>query len=128
MHFLLFISSGLLERECQDHLLASTKKSASGVQGPLTRHYTYRRVLYSGAAFRLSIKKDCCKVNSSTVRELKVLWHKELTELNCNLHPIDSFSSRCKAALKAIDSGWGHPKTGRECCASNFLQGLSKLR
>lgn len=71
---------------------------------------------------------DRCKVNSATVRELNRLWSTTLIELNCNLHPLDSFSSRCKTGLKSIDAEWKLPKTGRDCCVSNFLYALSKLR
>ena len=75
-----------------------------------------------------STMRDRVNVNSAVVRELKEQWGRDLVELNCNLHPLDGFANEIKNALKKLDGDMGMPNTGRDCCASNFLYTLSKLR
>ena len=71
---------------------------------------------------------DRANVNSAVVRELRDLWQTDLVELHCNLHPLDSFASKIRGGLKTIDADWELKSTGRDCCVSNFLYGLSKLK
>ena len=62
------------------------------------------------------------------MRGLEAIFQKDLIELHCNLHPLDSFGSQTRKELKELDVTLGLPNTGRDCAVANFLYGLSKLR
>ena len=48
---------------------------------------------------------DRATVNHATVERLKNSWGKQLNELNCHLHPLETISTRCQSALKAVENG-----------------------
>jgi hypothetical protein len=50
---------------------------------------------------------DRAAVNHATVAKLEEEWGNHFKELNCNLHPLDSFASECHLALKKLDSDKG---------------------
>lgn len=46
-------------------------------------------------------------INHSAVRMVKEEIGSNLIELNCHLHPLDSFGSKCKTILEATKKGCG---------------------
>ena len=72
---------------------------------------------------------DRCFVNPAVVKKLNEIWGKDLLELNCNLHPLDGFSSHVREGLQKIEAEDPQMKvTCQDCCAANFLYQLSKMR
>ena len=43
---------------------------------------------------------DRCAANHAALRIVKSEWGKEINELNCHLHPLDSIASACRTTLK----------------------------
>ena len=74
---------------------------------------------------------DRCAANHAAIELLKGSWNKTLNELNCHLHPLDSFSIKTKAVLKKqekelnLQSG---KLFGKECIGANLVLNVSKLR
>jgi hypothetical protein len=52
--------------------------------------------------------------------------HEDSIHLNCNVHPLDSVSSKARAACKA--QGLMGVSFGKDCAAANLLHNLSKMR
>ena len=52
--------------------------------------------------------------------------HEDSIHLNCNVHPLDSVSSKARAACKA--QGLVGVSFGKDCAAANLLHNLSKMR
>ena len=70
---------------------------------------------------------DRAGVNHSCVELLKKTWHKNLTEFNCHLHPLDTISSTCRTALKQKETKKG-ALFGNDCLAGNIVLAINKLR
>ena len=70
---------------------------------------------------------DRCATNHATIRLVNTQWGKTLNEMNCHLHPLDSFTTSCRSALKSLEDTTGNV-FGRDCLAANFVLGMNKLR
>ena len=70
---------------------------------------------------------DRCATNHATIRLVNTQWGKTLNEMNCHLHPLDSFATSCRSALKSLEDTTGNV-FGRDCLAANFVLGMNKLR
>ena len=70
---------------------------------------------------------DRCAANHAALRIISCAWRKSLNELNCHLHPLDTFASACRSALKKLQPHWGKVY-GNECIAANVILQVSKLR
>jgi len=70
---------------------------------------------------------DRCAANHAALRIISSNWKKPLNELNCHLHPLDSFASGCRAALKNLQPREGKAY-GNECLATNVILQINKLR
>ncbi|ELT97200.1 hypothetical protein CAPTEDRAFT_196087 [Capitella teleta] len=73
---------------------------------------------------------DRVAVNNCVSIQLKTrgLVNKDCLHLNCNVHPLDSLSSKSREALKTPELAVTGHTFGRDCVAANLLHGLSKLR
>ena len=52
----------------------------------------------------------------------------KLTAMNSHLHPLDSFGTSCRSALKCIEYDTTGNIFGRDCLAANVVLGMNKLR
>ena len=50
---------------------------------------------------------DRVNVNHATIERIEQRWNKKLNELNCNLHPLDTIASSCRAALNKLETDRG---------------------
>ena len=73
---------------------------------------------------------DRVSVNEVVVTNLKEEWNRTIIELKCNLHCLDGFKNEVCSDLKKHDAADDRMdlNTGRDCCAANFLYGLSKMK
>lgn len=59
-------------------------------------------------------------------------WHKSLNELNCHLHPLDTFATKTRTALRKVEEQHkldkGHNLMGGECYAGNIIVQMNKMR
>ena len=67
---------------------------------------------------------DRAAANHAAILLVNEVWDKTLTELNCQLHPLDTIAS---AALKRVESEKGK-LFGNDCIAANLVLQLNKLR
>ena len=67
-------------------------------------------------------------VNKPVVEQLIEIWHKDIIQLNCNVHVMNGFKAGAVKALKVLDKKWSVDIEGRDSSVENFLYGLSKLR
>ena len=65
--------------------------------------------------------------NHAAIRLLNEAWDKTHTELNCHLHPLDSFASSSRSALKALEPSKGK-LWGTDCSAANVVLAMNKMR
>ncbi len=70
---------------------------------------------------------DRVATNHTAISLLNGYWGKSLNELNCHLHPLDSISSSCRAALKKTEKAPG-TLFGNDCIAGNIVLQVNKLR
>ena len=73
---------------------------------------------------------DRASVNHATVEKVCSKWNKKLNELNCHLHPLDTISTECRSALKALEStqsSKGH-LYGNDCTVGNLVVQINKFR
>ena len=70
---------------------------------------------------------DRAAVNHATIEKVNLRWDKQLNELNCHLHPLDSISSACRSALKSLETTKGH-LFGKDCIAANIVLQVNKFR
>ena len=70
---------------------------------------------------------DRCAANHAALRSVCSHWKKNLNELNCHLHPPDSFASSSRAALKKLEQRKGS-LLGNDCIAANLILQINKLR
>ena len=61
-----------------------------------------------------NVMTDRAVVNAHTILLLSELWKKELTQLLCHLHPLDTISTELKEVLKKLEGDHERslPKTG----------------
>lgn len=72
---------------------------------------------------------DRAAVNHATVQKVNQEWGKELNELNCHLHPLDSIATACKKALKSFELKKLEKELyGNDCIAGNIVLQMNKLR
>ena len=70
---------------------------------------------------------DRCAANHAALRIISSAWRKSLNELNCHLHPLDTFASACRTALRKLQPHEGKVY-GNECIAANVILQVTKLR
>ena len=73
---------------------------------------------------------DRVAVNHCVVKELSNSFGKELNELNCNVHPLDSLAKEAKKILKKMETDKGIKTNlfGKEAVAINVILAVSKLK
>ena len=71
---------------------------------------------------------DRVKTNHSAVALLNTSLDKNLIEFNCNVHPLDSFSTASRDTLKSFNADVPSQSFGKDCRAANTIINLSKLR
>ena len=69
---------------------------------------------------------DRAAVNHCVVEKLKGHFGKDITELNCNVHPMDSIAAKARSILKG--TGLKGQCFGPEAATVNTIKGLSKMR
>ena len=76
-----------------------------------------------------STMSDRASANHAAVETLQRIWGTDLAELNCNVHPLDTFQSEIKAELKKLDDSQEvRRNTGRECSVANMFKTFASLR
>ncbi|XP_050404243.1 uncharacterized protein LOC126820380 [Patella vulgata] len=70
---------------------------------------------------------DRAAVNQATIRQVNASWGKTLNELNCHLHPLDTIATKCRSALKSVESEKGE-LFGNDCVIGNLVVQMNKLR
>eukprot|EP00794_Sanderia_malayensis_P017193 gene17193-18925_t len=71
---------------------------------------------------------DRVATNHAAISLLNGYWGKSVNELNCHLHPLDSVSTCCRAALKKIEPTSSGALFGNDCIAGNIVLQVNKLR
>ena len=72
---------------------------------------------------------DRCPANHAAIRLVNSSWIKSLNELNCHLHPLDSFATSCRSSLKKCEPPDTTRKLfGKDCMAANLIVQINKLR
>ena len=72
---------------------------------------------------------DRAAVNHSTIQRLELNWRKNLNELNCHLHPLDTIASSVRTSLKASEPTPIEKKLfGTESMAHQLILAFNKLR
>ena len=73
---------------------------------------------------------DRCAANHAAIRLLNEEWDKSLNELNCHLHPLDSFSTSVRSALAKLESSQkiSSQLYGSDCVAGKIVLQMNKLR
>ena len=70
---------------------------------------------------------DRATVNQATVRKVNETWNKNLNQLNCHLHPLDTIASTCRSTLKSLETAKGSV-FGNDCIVANTVLQVNKLR
>ena len=70
---------------------------------------------------------DRCASNGAAIRLVNEVWEKELNELNCHLHPLDSIASACRTTLKKLQDTSGF-LFGKDCLAASIVLQMNKMR
>ncbi|XP_065656749.1 uncharacterized protein LOC136082111 [Hydra vulgaris] len=73
---------------------------------------------------------DRAKVNHCINQQLSDMFCKPLTELNCNVHPLDGLATEARKILRKLDTSYNVTSQvyGNECHAANMLNAVSKLK
>ena len=73
---------------------------------------------------------DRCTANHAAIRLLNEEWDKSPNELNCHLHPLDSFSTSVRSALAKLESSQkiSSQLYGSDCVAGKIVLQMNKLR
>ena len=73
---------------------------------------------------------DRCAANHAAIRLLNEEWDKSLNELNCHLHPLDSFSTSVRSSLAKLESSQkiSSQLYGSDCVAGKIVLQMNKLR
>ena len=67
-------------------------------------------------------------VNHCVVEYLKSKLHINLLELKCNVHPLNGIANKCTSTLKDLLKCISRDTFGYNCCAVNFVYGMTKMR
>ena len=59
-------------------------------------------------------------MNHATIHLVNAQWGKTLNEMDCHLHPLDSFETSCRSAVKSLADTMGKV-SGRDCLAANLF-------
>lgn len=70
---------------------------------------------------------DRAVVNHAAITKVESRWNKQLNELNCHLHPLDSISTACRTALKSLETTKGY-LYGNDCMVGNLVLQINKFR
>ncbi|XP_065652716.1 uncharacterized protein LOC136079999 [Hydra vulgaris] len=73
---------------------------------------------------------DRAKVNYCINQQLSDMFCKPLTELNCNVHPLDGLATEARKILRKLDTSYNVTSQVymNECHAANMLNAVSKLK
>ena len=66
--------------------------------------------------------------NHCDVEYLKSKLDINLLELKCNVHPLNGIANKCTSALKDLLKCISSDTFGYNCCAVNFVYGMTKMR
>lgn len=50
---------------------------------------------------------DRCAANGAAIKEVCEVWHKNINQLNCHLHPLDTIASSTRSTLKKLETAKG---------------------
>ena len=71
---------------------------------------------------------DRCAANHAAIQMVNQAWNKELNELNCHLHPLDSIATKTRSTLKGCEEAASKQLFGKDCIAGNLVLGFNKMR
>ena len=92
--------SGGTSEDYEQHICQSIDNLAKTYASfHLKDFYECRQTIINNIANTIS---DRAVTNHATIKKLSLAWNKTFNELNCHLHPLETFSSRCRTALKVI--------------------------
>ena len=77
-----------------------------------------------------NVMTDRCETNHAAVELVNEMWKKQLVELNCHLHPLDSLATKTRAALKIDEKerALSRKVFGQDCVAADVVLQLNKMR
>ncbi|ELU14182.1 hypothetical protein CAPTEDRAFT_185504 [Capitella teleta] len=77
-----------------------------------------------------NVMTDRCSTKYAAVELVNDLWKKQLVELNCHLHPLDSLASKTRAALKIDEKDHALTRKvfGHDCVAADVVLQFNKMR
>ncbi|XP_065648591.1 uncharacterized protein LOC136077987 [Hydra vulgaris] len=70
---------------------------------------------------------DRVAVNHLTISKVCATWGKNLNELNCHLHPLDTIAVSCRSALQSLESD-SCQLFGNDCMAVKIVLTINKMR
>jgi hypothetical protein len=70
---------------------------------------------------------DRVAVNHLTISKVCATWGKNLNELNCHLHPLDTIAVSCRSALQSLESE-SCQLFGNDCMAVKIVLAMNKMR
>lgn len=72
---------------------------------------------------------DRAAVNHATIRQLELDWGKNINELNCHLHPLETIASSVRSVLKHCEPEDLSKKLfGSECISHQVILNMNKVR
>ena len=83
-----------------------------------------RRKIISNIANTMT---DRVVVNHAAITRVCEVWGKNLNELNCHLHPLDTIATATKASLTSCEPEKGQ-LFGKDCIAGNLVLQINKFR
>ncbi|ELU15948.1 hypothetical protein CAPTEDRAFT_190637, partial [Capitella teleta] len=96
---------------------------------------SYQSLNYSIVFEKIKMNVTCtmsdrAKVNHAAVRLVNSSLGKELVEVNCHVHPLDSMASVCKSALREaeVQRGLKASLFGSGCGAEHIILAFNKMR
>ena len=99
-----------LAHACQFH----TDASFSDVHGELISHIS-------------CTLSDRAAANHAAIRLVNEAFGKTLIEVNCHLHPLDTIATRCRTALRSLETEKSK-LFGNGCLAEKIILALNKMR
>ncbi|XP_065643398.1 uncharacterized protein LOC136075085 [Hydra vulgaris] len=83
-----------------------------------------RRLVISNISNTMS---DRVSVNHLTITKVNKIWAKNLNELNCHLHPLDTIATSCRLAMKSLKIETCQ-LFGYDCMAVKVVLAMNKMR
>ena len=116
--------SGGTSEDFEQHICQSVDNLAKTyVSFHLTDFQECRQTIIGNISNTIS---DRAVTNHATIKKLNLAWNKTFNELNCHLHPLETFSSSCRSALKVIETEKGK-LFGSDCMAGNIAVQLNNF-